>query len=117
VTGSYDKTAKVWDAKTGAERLTLKGHTDRVASASFNADGSRIVTGSYDQTAKVWDVKTGAEVLTLKGHTFWVSSASFSADGWRIVTGSGDMTAKVWDSSPIKCEFIAKELAPPPRSR
>jgi len=55
VTGSGDKTAKVWDAKTGAEVLTLKGHTDAVVAASFSPDGTRIVTGSHDNTAKVWD--------------------------------------------------------------
>ncbi len=69
VTASQDKTAKVWDAKSGAEVLTLKGHTGAVHSASFSPDGSRIVTGSDDKTAKVWDAKSGAEVLTLKGHT------------------------------------------------
>ncbi len=69
VTASGDKTAKVWDAASGAEILTLKGHTDTVFSASFSPDGSRIVTASRDNTAKVWDATTGAEVLTLKGHT------------------------------------------------
>ena len=69
VTASGDRTAKVWDAKSGAEVLTLKGHTVPVTSASFSPDGARIVTGSQDKTAKVWDAKSGAEVLTLKGHT------------------------------------------------
>ena len=95
---SCDETAKVWDAKTGAEVLTLKGHTDLVSSASFSPDGSRVVTASEDKTAKVWDAKTGAEVLTLKGHTDAVTSASFSPDGSRIVTASDDKTAKVWDA-------------------
>ena len=100
----WDKTAKVWDAKSGAEVLTLKGHTEQVSSASFSPDGSRIVTGSRDKTAKVWDAKSGAEVLTLKGHTGPVHSASFSPDGSRIVTGSDDGTAKVWDARPLEPE-------------
>jgi WD40 repeat protein len=70
----------VWDVKTGAEVLTLKGHTGFVISASWSPDGSRLVTGSEDQTAKVWDAKTGAEVLTLKGHINAVSAASWSLD-------------------------------------
>jgi WD40 repeat protein/serine/threonine protein kinase len=98
VTASADKTAKVWDTKTGAEVLTLKGHTDFVESASFSPDGLRVVTASRDATAKVWDAKSGAEVLTLKGHTDFVESASFSPDGSRVVTGSADTTAKVWDA-------------------
>jgi tetratricopeptide (TPR) repeat protein len=98
VTASQDGTAKVWDAKTGAEALTLKGHTDWVHSASFSPDGTRIVTTSGDKTVRVWDAKTGAEALTLKGHTDRVYSASFSPDGTRIVTASFDLTARVWDA-------------------
>jgi WD40 repeat protein/tRNA A-37 threonylcarbamoyl transferase component Bud32 len=96
VTGSYDTTAKVWDAQTGAELLTLRGHTDYVWSASFSPDGSRVLT-SGNGIAKVWDAKNGAEVLTLKGHPGAVTSASFSPDGSRIITG-WDKTAKVWDA-------------------
>ena len=54
VTGSWDHTAKVWDAQTGRELLTLTGHTGFVFSAVFSPDGSRIVTNSSDGTAKVW---------------------------------------------------------------
>ena len=98
VTASSDQTAKVWEAKSGAEVLTLKGYTGLVRSATFSPDGSRVVAGSVDGTAKVWDAKNGVEVLTLKGHTDRVNSASFSPDGSQVVTGSDDNTAKVWDA-------------------
>jgi WD40 repeat protein len=62
VTASKDQTAKVWDAKTGTEVLTLKGHISDVNSASFSSDGSRVVTASRDGTAKVWDARSMAEV-------------------------------------------------------
>ncbi len=52
VTGSFDRTAKVWDARTGTPLLDLKGHTDWVSSVSFSPDGTRIVTGCADGTAK-----------------------------------------------------------------
>ncbi len=55
VSGSEDKTLKVWDAQTGRETLTLKGHSDAVTSVSFSPDGKRIVSGSGDKTLKVWD--------------------------------------------------------------
>ena len=69
VSGSYDKTVKVWDAATGQETLTLKGHSMAVTSVAFSPDGRRIVSGSEDGTVKVWDAATGQETLTLKGHT------------------------------------------------
>jgi WD40 repeat protein/serine/threonine protein kinase len=65
ITGSQDKTAKVWDTETGRELLTLTGHTEAVAAAVFSPDGHRIVTASWDDTAKIWDAATGQELLTL----------------------------------------------------
>ena len=98
VTASGDKTAKVWDANSGAQLLTLKGHTEGLASAAFSPDGSRVVTTSGDKTAKVWDSNTGAVLCTLNGHSAHVASASFSPDGSRIVTGGGDYSVRVWNS-------------------
>ena len=114
VTSSGDQTAKVWDARSGVEVRTLKGHTAGVTSASFSPDGARIVTASHDKTAKLWDARSGALVLTLKGRAAGVTSASFSPDGVRIVTGSVDAAAIVWDATPINRELLANEPAPPP---
>ena len=54
LTGSFDKTAKVWDADNGEELFSLKGHTHEVFSVAFSPDGRRILTGSNDRTVKVW---------------------------------------------------------------
>jgi WD40 repeat protein len=56
VSGSNDKTVKLWDAEIGQESLTLKGHRGDVYSVAFSPDGKRIVSGSNDNTVKVWDV-------------------------------------------------------------
>jgi WD40 repeat protein len=104
VTGSQDWTARVWDPRTGASLLELKGHTREpgwplgVSSAEFSSDGTRIVTGSADRTARVWDARIGAALLELKGHTESLSSATFSPDTTRIITVSRDGTARVWDA-------------------
>ena len=78
---SHDKTVKVWDAQTGQEALTLKGHTHLVTSVAFSPDGKRLASASSDKTVKVWDAQTGQEALTLKGHTSRVTSVAFSPDG------------------------------------
>ena len=49
VTASDDKTARVWDAETGAEIALLKGHDNSVRSAAFSPDGKRVVTASCGQ--------------------------------------------------------------------
>jgi hypothetical protein len=44
--GSSDRTAKVWDAATGRELLTLSGHRGDVNSVAWSPDGRRLATGS-----------------------------------------------------------------------
>ena len=59
VSGSYDNTARLWDAATGEHLRTLTGHTSGVASVLFSPDGTIILSGSYDGTARLWDAATG----------------------------------------------------------
>ena len=85
-----DMTAKVWNAVTGKELMTLT-LVIWVESGQwhYSADGACIVTASGDRTAKVWDANTG--------HDSGVDSAVYSPNDARIVT-AGDKTAKVWDA-------------------
>ena len=49
VTASFDGTAKVWDAETGAELCTLMGHEGLVLSAAVSPDGHAVLTAGEDQ--------------------------------------------------------------------
>ncbi len=100
--------ARMWDAETGAELFSLKGHTGLLTSVAFSPDGRRLVTGSWDHTAKVWDALTGEELHTLKGHDKYVWSVAFSPDSRRIVTGGHDREARVWDASSGKELFVLR---------
>ena len=98
VSGSDDKSVRVWDASTGVGVKVLKGHTGLVNSVAFSSDGTQIVSGSYDNSVRVWDASTGAEVKVLKGHTGSVYSVAFSGNGTQIVSGSDDNSVRVWDA-------------------
>ena len=68
VSGSNDKTVKIWDAQSGEEKCTLRGHSGILTSVAYSPDGKHIVTGSRDNTVKVWDSQTGKEVSVLVCH-------------------------------------------------
>jgi Tol biopolymer transport system component len=98
VTASDDKTARIWDAATGRQVVSLTGHGDRVWFAAFSPDDSRVVTASYDKSVRIWDAVRGLQLAVLLGHTEPVATAAFSPDGRRIVTASDDKTARIWDA-------------------
>ena len=91
LTASSDKTAKIWDAHSGALLQTLAGHNAGLKTARFSPDGSRALTASQDTTAKIWDVKTGKLLLTLAGHTDPLEDAEFSRDGKFVVTAAREL--------------------------
>src|SRR5262249_28348569 len=108
VSGSADKTVRVWDAASGQELLTLLGHTDPVSSVAFSLDGQRIVSGSWDK-GKVWVAAHGQEDLTIRGDTGGGCSVAFSPDGQHIVGCGSDNAVKVWDAA------AGKEILTPNR--
>ena len=101
VSGSFDKTLKIWnpnniDKKSRSIKcdLTLIGHVDAVKCVKFLPDG-RIISGSDDCTLKVWNPMTGECSNTFVGHNNSVSCVTIMSDG-KIVSGSDDDTIKIW---------------------
>jgi WD40 repeat protein len=97
VSGSGDKSVRVWDVSTGKVQSVLKGHTYWVNSVAFSSDGTRIVSGSGDKSVRVWDVSNGKVQSVLEGHTGGVSSVAFSSDGTHIVLVSADKFVRMSD--------------------
>lgn len=93
LSGSRDKTLRVWDIESGQCKMIFEGHTATVRDVATN--GGLAVSGSYDEEARIWSLETGKCLRVLKGHESQIYSVVF--DGKRIVTGGLDNTARVWD--------------------
>ncbi|KAL7320543.1 hypothetical protein PS15m_000422 [Mucor circinelloides] len=99
ITGSYDKTAIVWNLETGQVLRTLKGHARSIRTLQF--DDTKLVTGSMDNTLRIWNYHTGQCIRTLEGHTDGVVHLNFNC---RILaSGSADSTIKIWNFHTGEC--------------
>jgi WD40 repeat protein len=94
-TAGLEGNAKLWDAQTGKELLTLSGHTGQVFSIAFSPDGNTVATASGDKTAKLWDALTGKELLTLHAPD-GLTSVSFNPDGSQLAVASRDGTNRIY---------------------
>jgi WD40 repeat protein len=57
--GSHDGTVRLWDAATGEELATFRGHGGTVTCVTFDPGGQWIASGSHDQTVRLWPVTRG----------------------------------------------------------
>ncbi|TIC11749.1 WD40 repeat-like protein [Wallemia mellicola] len=99
ITGSYDRTARVWNLDTGEELGVLRGHTRGIRTLKF--DEAKLITGSMDRTLKIWNWRTGECIRTLEGHREGVVCLDF--DKTVLASGSADATVKVWKFKTAEC--------------
>ncbi len=116
-TGSLDQSLKIWDAVSGKELLTLRGHTGEVLDVAFSPDHKFLVSAARDGNVVLWSrtklgsgevrpesekrpvkpVPTAVEIGHFEGHTKEISSVALSPDCDEAATCGWDKTARLWD--------------------
>lgn len=74
LSGSRDKTIKMWDVSTGMCLMTLVGHDNWVRGVLFHSGGKFILSCADDKTLRVWDYKNKRCMKTLNAHEHFVTS-------------------------------------------
>ena len=96
---SNDRTVRLWDAATGQEALTLRGHTGPVTAWRSAPTARRLASASQRHDGEGLGRRRPARRPSpSSGHTDPVHSVAFSPDGRRLASASEDRTVKVWDA-------------------
>ncbi|XP_075035928.1 U3 small nucleolar RNA-associated protein 15 homolog [Mixophyes fleayi] len=101
VTGSYDHTVKVFDARAEKSVMTME-HEQPVESVLLFPSGGLLVSagGRY---IKVWDLLKGGQLLvSLRNHHKTVTSLCLSSSGQRLLSGSLDRHVKIYSTMNYK---------------
>ncbi|MDZ8139915.1 MAG: WD40 repeat domain-containing protein, partial [Nostoc sp. DedQUE04] len=96
ISGSNDKTLKVWDLEIGKEISSFTGHTDKINTIVVTPDDKLLISGSSDKTIKVWNLETKQQIFIFEGHIEQITSIAVTPSGKRVISASEDKTIKVW---------------------
>lgn len=113
LTGSGDKTIKVWSLNDYSCIRTLEGHTNSVlkviwlplsnspapTSPNSKATPPQIASAGGDGLVKIWDATTGEVAATLDNHTDRIWALAVDPDTRTLVSGGGDSVVTFWKDS------------------
>lgn len=99
VTGSVDKTCRMWDLRVPGCTQTWWGHQADVNSVAFHPSGLTFITCSEDKTVRLWDIRADQEICQYKPPTADTSftSVGVSLSGRLLLAASDDSKIHMWD--------------------
>ena len=98
ISGSRDKTIKIWDIYSSSCICSLIGHDNWIRTLFVSPNGNYIISASDDKSIRIWELKTGrCTKKILDAHERFVVSLAINSKYPLMASGSNDQSIKVWD--------------------
>jgi WD40 repeat protein len=100
VTGSFDKTVKVWDLAGSKVEKSLAAHQDHVLCVASDPGATLVAAGGKDRIVKLWNLSSDEPPKDVASHSKAVYAVAFSPDGKLLAScGEDDSRILLWDVS------------------
>lgn len=96
VSGSSDKTVKIWDSESAELIKMLDDNDCKVNAISYHPSGNYLASCGSNSLIYIWDLSTSKKIRTLEGHNGTINIVKFSKDGNTIISGGADVKVFIW---------------------
>lgn len=102
ISGSVDKTIKIWDLTLQRVTHTLIGHEDIVFALAVHSQGQTLMSGGKDETLKLWNLQTGELIRTVAAE-YWVRNILVGAETDTFICGGKQAAIQIrhWETGEI----------------
>jgi WD40 repeat protein len=95
-TASVDKSARLWDVRTGQQNHRLD-HDGAVTCVAYSPEGKMLASASANGELRLWDVADGRLLQTLSSHAPGINGVAFAPCGRYLVSAGSDNRIRVWE--------------------
>jgi len=99
ISGSRDKSIRIWEVNTGRCVKVLIGHDNWVRSLVFHPSGRYLLSSADDKSIRAWDLtKNGRLAKTIdNAHPLFVSTIDWNKSTPMLASGGVDHSVKIWE--------------------
>lgn len=99
VTGSQDKSVRIWDANSGKQLWSFQGHLGQVTAVALRPDGKQAASGGEDGTIRLWPLTVADEHRAMSEATAPLWTVAYSPDGSQFATAGADRIIRLYDGN------------------